>query len=132
VICLLDTHTWIWWHTDPDRLSAKVRRLIGTPSRYQELLLSAISPWEFCQLVAKGRLEVSQASREWVELAMDLPKLRLVPLTPTIACDATTLPAPLHDDPADRIIIATARAENATVLTKDRRLHDYPHVRALW
>ncbi len=55
---LLDTHTWIWWHMHPDRLSRKVKQLIGSPSRYSELLLSAISPWEFSKLLEKGRLGI--------------------------------------------------------------------------
>lgn len=55
---LLDTHTWIWWHMHPDRLSRKVKQLIGNPSRYSELLLSAISPWEFSKLLEKGRLGI--------------------------------------------------------------------------
>lgn len=129
---LLDTHAWVWWHAAPQNLSPRIRRLIAAPRRYEALLLSAISPWEFCQLVAKGRLEVAQAPGAWVDRALNMPKLHLAPLTPTIACASTALPGPLHGDPADRIIIATAREENATVLTQDRRLHDYPHVRALW
>jgi len=52
---LLDTHTWIWWNMNPKRLSAKVKRLISEPTRYEELLLSAISPWEFCKLLDKKK-----------------------------------------------------------------------------
>lgn len=61
-----------------------------------------------------------------------MPKLRLVPLTPTIAYRSTSLPQPFHHDLADQIIVATAREENATVLTKDELIENYSHVRTLW
>jgi PIN domain nuclease of toxin-antitoxin system len=129
---LLDTHVWIWWHMHPARLSSRVRALIGTPLRYAELLLSAISPWEFAKLLEKGRLGISCDPEAWVAQALEMPKLRLVPLTPALACRSTRLPPPFHDDPADQIMVATARDENATVLTADARLRAYPHVRTLW
>lgn len=59
-------------------------------------------------------------------------RLRLAPLSPRIAARSTTLPAPFHDDPADQLIVATAREENATILTMDRRIREYPHVGSLW
>ncbi len=56
---LLDTHAWVWWHMHPQNLSHKVKILIGNTSRYDELLLSAISPWEFSKLLEKGRMSIS-------------------------------------------------------------------------
>ena len=79
MIYLLDTHTWIWWHVNPDALSKKVKTLIGDSTRYEELLLSAISPWEFCKLIEKGRLGISCDTEEWLESALNMPKLRVVP-----------------------------------------------------
>ena len=64
--------------------------------------------------------------------ALDMPKLRLVHLSPVLAYRSTILPRPFHDDPADQIIAATAREENATILTKDKMILDYSHVRSLW
>ena len=129
---LLDTHVWVWWHMQPKSLSGKVRSLIENPERYSEMLLSAISLWEFCKLLEKERIGISCSPEEWLSQALDMPKLRIVPLTPTIAYRSTTLPQPFHDDPPDQIIVATARQENATILTKDRLIRDYPHVRTLW
>lgn len=129
---LLDTHTWIWWHMRPQHLSRKVRSIINDSSKYSELLLSAISPWEFCKLVEKGRLGISYDPQDWLDLALDMPKLRLVPLAPGIAYRSTVLPQPFHSDPADQIIVATAREENAIILTKDERILVYEHVRSLW
>jgi PIN domain nuclease of toxin-antitoxin system len=129
---VLDTHVWIWWHMSPQKLSPKVRALVAHPENYEELLLSAISPWEFAKLVEKGRLEVSIGVEEWTKAALLVPRLRLIPLSPHIACQSTQLPQPFHDDPADQIIVATARETGATVLTKDERIRGYRHVRSLW
>ncbi len=129
---LLDTHTWIWWHMHPQNLSRKVKILIGNASRYEELLLSAISPWEFSKLLEKGRIGISCDPEGWINAALDLPKLRLVHLSPILAYRSTILPQPFHNDPADQIIVATAREENATVLTKDKNILEYKHVKSLW
>ncbi len=129
---LLDTHTWIWWNMSPKKLSKKVKSIIGDPDGYEGMLLSAISPWEFCKLLEKKGIAISCDPEQWLELALDMHQLRLVPLTPTLAYRSTALPPPFHDDPADQIIIATARQENATVLTKDQRLLRYQHAASMW
>ncbi len=129
---LLDTHTWIWWHMRPQNLSETVSSLIGDTSKYNELLLSAISPWEFSKLLEKGRLGISYDPQDWINTALDMPKLRLVPLSPVIAYRSTVLPQPFHSDPADQIIVATAREENAIILSKDERILSYQHAQCLW
>ena len=129
---LLDTHTWIWWHMNPKNLSQKVKRLIRDTSKYDELLLSAISPWEFSKLLEKKRIGISCDPEDWINRALDMPKLRLVPLSPVLAYHSTVLPQPFHNDPADQIIVASAREENAAILTKDERILIYKHVRSLW
>jgi PIN domain nuclease of toxin-antitoxin system len=129
---LLDTHVWIWWNMCPEKLARAAVDLIADQDRYDELLLSAISPWELCKLLEKGRLGISCDPEEWIRVALTMPKLRLVPLTPTIAYRSTVLPPPFHSDPADQIIVAAAREENATIITKDRLIRDYPHVRTFW
>jgi PIN domain nuclease of toxin-antitoxin system len=116
----------------PKKLSQKVRTLLSTPRRYEELLLSAISPWEFSKLLEKKRLGISCNPEEWIAEALNMPKLRLVPLSPPIAYRSTSLPQPFNGDPADQIIAATAREENATVLTKDKIMQKYKHIRSLW
>jgi PIN domain nuclease of toxin-antitoxin system len=88
--------------------------------------------WEFSKLLEKKRLAISCDPEEWIRVALEMPKLRLVPLSPTIASRSTRLPGPFHDDPADQIIVATAREENATVVTADERIRAYPHCRSMW
>ncbi|CAK8719524.1 PIN domain nuclease, a component of toxin-antitoxin system (PIN domain) [Candidatus Electrothrix aarhusensis] len=129
---LLDTHTWIWWNMNPSNLSEKVMQLISDSEQYSELLLSAISPWEFCKLLEKKRIGISCPPEEWLKEALNMPKFRLVELTPIIAYRSTSLPQPFHNDPGDQIIVATAREENATLLTKDGKIQQYSHVNTLW
>lgn len=129
---LLDTHTWIWWHMTPSKLSKKVKQLISEAKKYDELLLSSISPWEFSKLLEKKRLGISCNPENWLKSALDMPKFRLVGLTPSIAYRSTVLPQPFHNDPGDQIIVATAREENATVLTKNEKIQNYKHVKSIW
>jgi PIN domain nuclease of toxin-antitoxin system len=68
----------------------------------------------------------------WIENALDMPKLQLVELTPRISFLSTTLPGDVHQDPADQIIVATARQEKAVFLTQDGLMHQYQHVNTLW
>ena len=129
---MLDTHTWIWWHMNPQKLSQKVKRIVGNTDRYDEILLSAISPWEFSKLLEKKKIGISCDPEDWINSALDMPKFRLIPLSPVLAYRSTVLPQPFHSDPADQIIVATAREENATILTKDERILTYKNVRSLW
>ncbi len=116
----------------PQKLSTTIHSLLSSPEHYDELLLSAISIWEFSKLLEKKRIGISCNPEEWITEALDMPKLRFIPLTPTIAYRSTTLPQPFNGDPADQIIVATAREENATILTKDKIMQKYEHVRSLW
>ncbi len=129
---LLDTHAWIWWHARPDRLSKRACSLLRSPGEGSRFLLSAISPWELAKLVEKGRLTLSCSGEVWLRAALDMPGLALVPLSPEIAWQSMNLPPPFHDDPADQIIVATARATNAAIITKDHLIRSYPHVRTEW
>ncbi len=129
---LLDTHAWIWWHMNPGKLSRKALRAIKADEKYEEILLSTISLWEFCKLLEKKKIGISCNPEQWLHAALIMPKLRLVALSPSIAYRSTTLPQPFHDDPADQIIVATAREEKAIIISKDARIRDYAHARSLW
>ena len=76
-----------------------------------------------------GRVGLPMNIRSWVDQALTKPGISLTPLTPEIAIESSNLPGNLHGDPADRIIVATARVWNATLLTKDPRLIEYSHQR---
>ena len=82
---LLDTHAWIWWHINPSRLSEKVLQLIADSDNYSELLLSAISPWEFSKLLEKKRIGISCIPEAWLRQALDMSKFHLIEISPLIA-----------------------------------------------
>ncbi len=129
---LLDTHVWIWWHMHPQKLSKRVNNVLKNPKQYEELLLSTLSLWEFCKLIEKGKLGINCHPEDWINTALDFQSLRIIPLSPRIAYHSTNLPQPFHRDPADQIIVASAREEQATVITKDERIRRYKHVKSLW
>jgi len=129
---LLDTHAWIWWTTGSSKLSSRGKAAVRKAAAAGDLFLSAISVWEVAKLVEKGRLRFNLDAESWVGKALEMPGLTLVPLTPAISCRACALPPPFHDDPADQVIVATARAEGATILTVDARIRRYPYCQTIW
>ena len=125
---LLDTHIWFWWAQDEERLSEVQRRTLEA-NELTGLGVSVISCWEIAMLVAKGRLELSDPVDQWVRQALRYPGVRQLRLTPAIAVTSAQLPGEFHPDPADRIIVATARAHDVSLLTNDGRIRAYPHVK---
>jgi len=128
---LLDTHTWIWSHSATWLLSDNVKKLIKKTQTDQRAIAS-ISIWEFAMMAAKGRINVKIDPKLWLNNAIDNSGLRVIELTPEIAMESCNLPAGFHKDPADQIIVATARTHNLTLLTKDKKIIEYPHVKAIW
>jgi len=131
-VILLDTHVWVWWVSRAVALPRRVTSLIDRHIREEALYVSAISTWEVALLVQRGRLELSMAVADWVAKSEALPFLKFVPVGNGIALRSVLLPPPLHNDPADRIIVATALQLGATLITKDEKLLAYPHVRTAW
>lgn len=127
---LLDTHVWVWWvHGDP-RLTESVRQAI---ERHESVGLgvSVISCWEIAKLVQVGRLVLPCPVGEWLQQALAYPGVRLVPLSPRVVVESTQLPGLFHRDPADQMIVATARVLGVPVVTVDERILAYEHVRHL-
>ena len=121
---LLDTHVLIWWLDDLDRLSAAQRSVVGTAHRESPLLLSDISLWEVATLHGLGRIRLTLPLREWLAKAAAPPLVRRHGISPAISAETAALPDSFHRDPADRILVATARVLGATLLTQDRRILD--------
>jgi PIN domain nuclease of toxin-antitoxin system len=129
-VIVLDTHIWVWWvHGDARLTPAQLSQLQQHEAR--GLGVSAISCWEVAKLVEYGRLALPSPVAEWFDRALAYPGLRLLPLTPRIALESTQLPGSFHRDPADQIIVATARIYDRPLLTSDGRILSYPHVRTL-
>jgi PIN domain nuclease of toxin-antitoxin system len=89
------------------------------------LLVSAITPWEIAMLVAKERQRLNRDVADWLAAALAFPGIHLEPLSPEIAVASTRLPWQVHPDPTDRILLATARHLDATLITADRQLLEY-------
>lgn len=126
---LLDTHVWVWWvHDDPMpdelRMAIELREDEG-------FAVSAISCWEVAKLVEYGRLDLPTNLDNWLDQALGKSGVRLIPLTPDVAAESTTLPGDFHRDPADQIIVATARIYDLPLATCDGKIRAYPYVQLL-
>ena len=121
-LLLLDTHALIWSVEERPRLGSAAKRAINISARLNHVAVSAILPWEVALLVSKGRLNLSTDVMVWVRDALSKPGVSLVPLEPEIAIASTRLPFDMHPDPADRILVATARYLGATLVTADQAL----------
>ena len=124
---VLDTHIWVWWVHGDARLSPSHRHLLEEHES-NGLGICAISLWEVAQLVQCGRLVLPVKTDEWFQGALAYPGVTVLDLTPRIVIESTRLPSPFHADPADRMIVATARVFGCPVITADARLREYPHV----
>ena len=122
---LLDTHALVWLLEGNERLGQKSRDLIKASAQAQSLYVSAITPWEIAMLVNKGRLSFGQEIGEWLRIALSMPGIQMVPLSIEISVASTQLPGDFHADPADRIIVATARHLGATLVTEDKLILTY-------
>lgn len=125
-LILIDTHIWIWLFNGDERLkSSQCLPMIENASKRSSLQISAISVWEIGMLEVKGRISFEIDCMEWVNRALNVPGISLVPLTPEIAISSSRLPGDFHGDPADRIIVATARKTGALLITNDNQILAY-------
>lgn len=130
---LLDTHVLIWWVDNPSKLSSKAQNLIESSIKKEEsIIVSSISVWEIFLLTKKSRLGFTIDINSWLEKVESLGFLQFIPVDNRIASKSILLPEPLHNDPADRIIIATAREYGAKLVTSDKKILGYKHVKAFW
>lgn len=129
---VLDTHAWIWWVSSPEYLSETAKQTIDEAATGKNIFISSISAWEIAILVSRGRLKLTMSPADWVAASEALPFFDFVPVSNSIALKSVQLPGILHDDPADRIIIATAVSLGAVLVTKDEKIRNYPHVKTVW
>ena len=129
---MLDTHTWIWFISKPEVLSKRAMKAVSAAVKEKSVLISSISAWEVALLVVKKRLKLSLDVTDWIAKSERLPFIQFIAVSNSIAIKSANLPQPLHPDPADRIIIATALSAGAPLVTKDKKLLNYPHVKTIW
>ena len=127
---VLDTHIWVWWVHNTEQLTNSQKEIIRA-NETEEIGISAISLWEIAKLVEYGRLELPCTIEEWLEQAISYPGIHIIEITPTIAIESTQLPGQFHKDPADQIIVATARIHDASLITSDSKILDYPYVKSI-
>ena len=129
---LLDTHAWLWWAQDPDRIPVPLRRRIQEEEEAGSILVSVVSVWEIALKCSIGKLELPMDVKSWVAAAQSYPGIRMVPLSSEVALESTLLPGTFHQDPADRFLVALSRLRNIPIATADRKIRDYPFVSSLW
>ena len=116
---LLDTHIWIRFINGDVTLPPKLIDAVESARLHSEVYVSVISVWEVALLVKRARLTLPLGIESWVEGALRLAGIHLLPFSPAIALETVALPTPMHKDPADRILVASARIERLRLVTLD-------------
>lgn len=129
---LLDTHAWVWWLSQPEKLSRTAKQAIARNFAARAIGVSSFSVWEVALLAARGRLRLAVDLESWLAASERLPGLTFHPVTNAIALQSVSLPGEFHSDPADRIIVATARHLGAELVTGDQKIRGYRHVKTTW
>ena len=125
-LILLDTHIWIWFSTgSPNAVSARLRTLIDKLLPLSSVKISAISAWETGNLVSKNRIAFGSGVKDWVYRTLATTGIIVEPVTADIAIESTLLSGGFHGDPADRILLATAKVIGATLITHDKEILSY-------
>ncbi|MEW6278547.1 MAG: type II toxin-antitoxin system VapC family toxin [Candidatus Eremiobacterota bacterium] len=126
---LLDTHVWVWSQVEPGKAGPRTTAILSDPLAV--LHVATVSTLEVARLAREGRLHFRVPVENWVDGSVDLLSAVSLELTHGIAAEACQLPEPFHRDPADPILVATARRRNLRLITADQRILDYPHVETL-
>ena len=130
---VLDTHVLVWWVSQIQPLSATAVKVINdTLHQEGEIIISSISAREISMLMMKGRLILSMELDRWLDEVSQIEGVRFMPVDNEIAIKSTVLPDTFHKDPADRIIVATARKLAAPLVTADAKIRNYAHVHTVW
>ncbi len=131
-VIVLDTHVLLWWVSNPEQLSKKARSTIERTISEGSIYISSISAWEIAMLVERKRLALTMDVKDWITRCEAIPYIKFVPVTNSIAIKAVQLTGDIHNDPADRIITATALSMGAILVTMDEKLRNYQHVKTVW
>lgn len=130
---VLDTHALLWWaNGERAQLSAAAASAIDAEMDGGQILVSSMSAWELAMLVERGRVALSMDIASWLDTLSRIDAVQMVPFDSEIAVKSVQLPGDFHKDPADRIIVATARKFAAPLVSADEKIRAYPHVRAIW
>lgn len=130
---VIDTHILLWWVSGDKSLSATATKAIKeTLAKGSEVIISSISAWEIAMLIKKGRLVLSMEIESWLDEVTQIDGVRFFPVDNEIGIKSTMLPGEFHKDPADRMIVATARKLAVPLVTSDEKIIHYEHVKTVW
>ncbi|HLQ34257.1 MAG TPA: type II toxin-antitoxin system VapC family toxin [Chloroflexota bacterium] len=129
-LLVLDTHAWLWWESDPERLSNTAAALIDAADR---LGVCTVSCWELAMLTSRGRIALDRPVKAWVGQALGRERVEPLTLSVEAAIESAVLPSDrFPGDPADRFIYASTRLAGGRLLTRDQRLRGYDPALAVW
>jgi PIN domain nuclease of toxin-antitoxin system len=131
-VILLDTHALIMLALKPEGLSKAATRAIARAEAGDGIAIASITLWEIALLIDAGRVVVHGSTEAFLRLLLQRPRLSVLDLSPEIAALAFQFPPDFPNDPADRIIAATARAHGVPLVTKDQRLQNSPLLQTIW
>lgn len=123
-IPLLDTHLWLWWLLGDFRITGAETDFLDGLSADERPYICDISIWEAALLVEKGRVELDCSLGDFLEMAASPATVRVLPITARVALEMNALPDSFHRDPADRLIVSTARAHGFPMATRDRLIEE--------
>ena len=129
---VLDTHALVWWVNGDRLLSKKAKAAIERELEDGQIVISAISSWEIAMLVRQEKLVLSMDVESWLAEVASIEAVRFMPVDVEISIKSVELPGEFHKDPADRMIVATARKLAVSLVTKDEKIRHYAHVKTIW
>jgi PIN domain nuclease of toxin-antitoxin system len=131
-VIVLDTHTLVWWVSGDPLLSKKARTAIEREQPDGDIVVSSISAWEIAMLVERGKLVLSMDVGSWLSTVAQIDAVHFLAVDVEVAIKSVDLPGDFHKDPADRMIVATARKLAVPLVTKDDKIRAYAHVKTIW
>ncbi|MGK7944252.1 MAG: type II toxin-antitoxin system VapC family toxin [Microcystaceae cyanobacterium] len=123
---IIDTHILLWWQLSDDSLNITYRERLERPNEI--IGISTVSLMEIICLYDRQRINLPIIPELWIEQIMADSKIVFIPISASIAIDAFRLPEPFHKDPADRLIVSSARVLNCPIMTQDYKILAYSHV----
>jgi len=130
---VIDTHVLIWFVNGSKELSSKAKKAIkSVMSKEGEIIISSISALGISMLILKGRLVLSMDIESWLDQVKQIEGFRFMAVNNEIGYKSTILPGEFHKDPADRMIVATARKLAVPLVTADEKIRKYEHVKTIW
>ena len=130
---VIDTHILVWWVSGSESLSPVADKAIKeTLADGSEVIISSISAWEIAMLINKGRLVLNMDVERWLDEVSQIEGVRFLPVDNEIGLKSAMLPGEFHQDPADRMIVATARKLAVPLVTADEKIIAYEHVDTIW